>query len=218
MTAGNPLREVHGRIYAMTDRDAVVAAVSLNDVGIHVKATGSAKREPGETNDTHTGQQLAIGRALIAAGQHLVHEAERQVRRTEAEQALKRAMIAGEARDGGDTSFGEAATATGGAVYENPRPQRGFVEVPGETLMAECWGSGGHGPVGWSEADQKLSAGIRLGVSEPLTRTVLHESATEAAERGLPEGTSKRRSRKPLDLGEGVKVARRSRRKPRLPE
>lgn len=69
----NPWECYDINVDTLRDRDAVVASVRFQTQlrnAPHITATGSAKRLPGDRHDQHSGELLAIGRALIALGQH----------------------------------------------------------------------------------------------------------------------------------------------------
>jgi hypothetical protein len=64
-------------IETLVDRNAAVAKVSFD--GTYV-ATGSSKREPGDTYDFMLGETFAIARALIALGTQMEEDANKEVK------------------------------------------------------------------------------------------------------------------------------------------
>lgn len=61
----------------LTDNNAATACVSLHRVyGPALYATGSSKRSPEDRQIPEIGNTVALGRALIALGQHLTATAE----------------------------------------------------------------------------------------------------------------------------------------------
>lgn len=65
----NPWNCLEVTIDTLSDRNAVTAAARLQG---GPTATGSAKRAPGDPNFEGLGETIAIGRALIGLGQHLL--------------------------------------------------------------------------------------------------------------------------------------------------
>jgi hypothetical protein len=80
-----PLRNLAATITVLTDRNATVASVTLVDTYLGVldggmgTATGSCKREQGDVYDETIALDLAVGRALIKLGWHMVRRAHRNV-------------------------------------------------------------------------------------------------------------------------------------------
>lgn len=64
-------------IETLNDRNAAVARVEFDDY----VATGSSKREPGDRFDPMLGETFAIARALIALGEEMEEDAQREVNR-----------------------------------------------------------------------------------------------------------------------------------------
>lgn len=71
----NPWHSYEVTIDTLSDRNAVTAAASSDGV----IATGSAKRAPGDPNFEALGETIAVGRALVALGQHLLDCAENRL-------------------------------------------------------------------------------------------------------------------------------------------
>ena len=73
----NPLISYKVKVRTLTDRNVSVADIGLHSKnGLVFRATGSAKRVPGDEFDPGVGDTLAVGRALIALGEGLVSNAE----------------------------------------------------------------------------------------------------------------------------------------------
>lgn len=74
----NPWRTYDITVDSLTDRNAATASVrfhTANRFNPHITATGSSKREPEDRINEYVGEQLAIGRALVSLGQHLIDAA-----------------------------------------------------------------------------------------------------------------------------------------------
>lgn len=78
----NPWQNYTIDVDTLTDRNASTAAVTFRtrnaDIPV-IRATGSAKRSPKDRFHSVAGEQQAVGRALLALGQHLLDEANRVV-------------------------------------------------------------------------------------------------------------------------------------------
>ena len=70
--ADNPLNTYKVRLRTLTDRNVSAADVSIRtQTGVTLRATGSAKRVPGDEFHPGVGDTLAAGRALIALGEYM---------------------------------------------------------------------------------------------------------------------------------------------------
>lgn len=94
-----PLARMNVNVLVVTDRNAAVAHVSLpqadmetGEISLH-EATGSAKREPGDSRDDMIAANLAMGRALENLGKDLQDTGRLQVELSMAEREVAKRLV-----------------------------------------------------------------------------------------------------------------------------